>query len=270
MAQFQNLMEVFKLLPKTNCRECNKPTCLAFAAAVFNGESQLAECPDIDPDIVKKYGVQEKRISQYEADLDQALTDLRSEVAKIDLAEAAQRTGAVFANGKLTLKVMGRNFSVDGQGKLYSDIHVNPWVTAPILTYILECKGVPVKNDWKPLRELPQGRDWSRLFGQQCEKPLKKLADAYTDLFEDLVDIFNGQPVEGHYQSDIAIALKPLPLVPMLICYWKPDDGMDSDLNLFFDATASDNLGIKGVYSLGTGIVQMFEKLALRHGVKTN
>lgn len=267
MAQFQNLMEVFKLLPKTNCRKCNKPTCLAFAAAVFNGESQLTECPDIDPAIAKDYGVQEKQPNHYEMYQEETLTKLKSEVAKLDLAEAAERVGAVFTNGKLTLKVMGRNFSVDHQGKLYSDIHVNPWVTTPILTYILKCKGVAVKNDWKPLRELPHGRDWYRLFGQQCEKPLKKLADTYTDLFEDLVDIFSGQPVEDHYQSDIAIALKPLPLVPILICYWKPDDGMDSDLNLFFDATATDNLSIEGVYSLGTGIVQMFEKLALRHGM---
>jgi hypothetical protein len=268
MAQFQNLMEVFKLLPKTNCRKCNKPTCLTFAAAVFNGESQLAECPDIDPAIIKEYGVQEKRVNPYQADQEKVLAQLKSEVAKVDFTAAAERIEAVYANDKLTLKVMGKDFSVDNQGKLYSDIHVNPWVTAPILNYILQCKGVPVKNDWKPLRELPQGRDWSPLFGQQCEKPLKKLADTYTDLFEDLVDIFNGQPVEGHYQSDIAIALKPLPLVPMLICYWKPDDGMDSDLNLFFDATAIDNLSIEGVYSLGTGIVQMFEKLALRHGTK--
>jgi len=31
MAKFSNTMDVFKLLPKTNCRKCHKPTCLAFA-----------------------------------------------------------------------------------------------------------------------------------------------------------------------------------------------------------------------------------------------
>ena len=41
---------------------------------------------------------------------------------------------------------------------------------------------------------------------------------------------------------------------------------MASDLNLFFDASAEDNLGIGGIYALGTGITRMFEKLALRHG----
>jgi hypothetical protein len=161
---------------------------------------------------------------------------------------------------------MGKDFGVDAAGNMVTDIHVNPWVTIPILNYILDCKGTPVKGEWVPLRELPSGKDWHRLFGQRCEKPLKKIADSYTDLFTDLADIFNGQPVDGHYQSDVALVLHPLPLVPLLICYWHAEAGMGSDLNLFFDASAEDNLGIGGIYALGTGITRMFEKLALRHG----
>ena len=180
---------------------------------------------------------------------------------------AARRTGARYNGTTLTLKVMGKDFKVDAEGNLYTDIHTNPWVTTPILNYIIHCKGTPIAEKWVPLRELPSGQDWYRLFGQRCEKPLKKIADTYTELFDDLVHIFNGRPVENHYQSDIAVVLHPLPLVPMLICYWKPEDGMESDLNLFFDATAEENLGIGGIYSLSAGIVRMFEKLALRHGV---
>jgi CO dehydrogenase/acetyl-CoA synthase gamma subunit (corrinoid Fe-S protein) len=45
MGEFKNTMDVFKLLEKTNCRKCNKPTCLAFEAAVFQGQIALSECP---------------------------------------------------------------------------------------------------------------------------------------------------------------------------------------------------------------------------------
>ncbi len=34
-----------KLLPKTNCKECGKPTCLAFAIGLAKGKSRLEECP---------------------------------------------------------------------------------------------------------------------------------------------------------------------------------------------------------------------------------
>ncbi len=52
----------------------------------------------------------------------------------------------------------------------------------------------------------------------------------------------------------------------MLICYWRPEDGLESDLSLFFDSTVENNCGIEAIYGLGTGFVRMIEKLSLRHG----
>jgi hypothetical protein len=145
---------------------------------------------------------------------------------------------------------------------------------------------MPTSGKWVPLRELKKGKNWYRLFGQRCEKPLKRVADTYTDLFEDLIHIFNGRQVEKHYAADISLVLYPLPKVPILICYWKPEDGLESSLNIFFDSTAEDkpedglesslniffdstaedNLKIESIFALSVGLVRMFEKLALRHG----
>ncbi|NMB41067.1 MAG: acetyl-CoA decarbonylase/synthase complex subunit gamma [Firmicutes bacterium] len=38
-------LEIFKHLPKTNCKECGFPTCLAFAMALANGKTTLDLCP---------------------------------------------------------------------------------------------------------------------------------------------------------------------------------------------------------------------------------
>lgn len=38
-------IEIFKLLPKTNCKECGVPTCLAFAMALAAGKAELSACP---------------------------------------------------------------------------------------------------------------------------------------------------------------------------------------------------------------------------------
>lgn len=40
-------IEIFKLLPKTNCRDCNFPTCLAFAMALAAGKAELEACPHV-------------------------------------------------------------------------------------------------------------------------------------------------------------------------------------------------------------------------------
>ncbi len=39
-------MDIYKLLPKTNCGECGTPTCLAFAMQLANKKASLDQCPD--------------------------------------------------------------------------------------------------------------------------------------------------------------------------------------------------------------------------------
>ncbi len=40
-------LDIFKLLPKTNCKKCGQPTCLAFAMQLAQKKVNLSQCPDI-------------------------------------------------------------------------------------------------------------------------------------------------------------------------------------------------------------------------------
>ena len=40
-------LEIFKQLPRTNCKECGFPTCLAFAMKVASGQKGLGDCPQM-------------------------------------------------------------------------------------------------------------------------------------------------------------------------------------------------------------------------------
>ncbi len=269
MSEFSNAMEVFKLLDKSNCRDCNEKTCLAFAGAVYQGLRHLNECPKISKEIIQQYnGDQPQERSSIELEMTGFVEDLKKQIQSIDLLSITDKTGGRIVNNKLTIKILGKDISIDSQGNLYSDIHLHQWITIPLLSYILDCKGLPLSGKWVPFRELKNGKTFAPLYEQRCEKPLKKVADTYTDLFEDMVHLFNGRQVEKHYQADISLVLHPLPKVPILICYWKPDDGLESSLHLFYDAVMEDNLNIRAVYSLVAGLVTMFEKISLRHGVK--
>jgi hypothetical protein len=269
MSALNNPMAIFKLLPKTNCRECGERTCLAFAASVFKGSRSLEECPYLAGDIIARHGGKNAEKPDIEQGMDEAIKALQAKIAAADLAAAADRAGGEYRNGRLTVRTLGKPFSVDDQGRLFADIHIHRWIAIPVMRYILEGAGRPVAGRWVPLRELKGGQDWYRLFEQRCEKPLKRVADVYTDLFEDMIHLFSGKPVEKHYASDIALVLHPLPKVPLLICYWRPEEGMASSLNVFFDDTAADNLPIDALYGLVAGLVRMFEKISQRHGVLT-
>ena len=266
MPRPKNAMEIFTLLDKSNCRECGEKTCLAFAGAVYQGRKKIRDCPKLDRTIIDRFSDQSDDQNHIERNRDEYLEYLQNEICKIDLAAAAQRIGADFSGTRLTLKVLGKDFSVDTTGKLSADIHINPWVATPFLDYISRGKGLPVSGKWLSFRELKDGKERYPLFQKRCEAPMKGVADTYTELFDDLVRIFGGKQVQKQFESDISVVLHPLPRVPIMICYWLPEDGLESSLNLFFDDTADKNLAIGSVFSLGAGLSQMFEKLALRHG----
>jgi hypothetical protein len=95
---------------------------------------------------------------------------------------------------------------------------------------------------------------------------MKQVADSYTELFDDMVQMFSGKQVDPQFQSDISVVLSPLPKVPIMVCYWLPEEGMQSSLNVFFDQTADKNLDIGSIFSLGAGLAQMFTRLGRRHG----
>jgi hypothetical protein len=268
MPKPQNAMTVFQLLEKSNCRQCGEKTCMAFAGAVFTGRRPLSECPRLDQHIIEAYSDTSQNLDVVEQSRDDYLEHLKSLIKDVDLQTATVRTGGRYKNDRLIIKVMGKDFGITRNGGISTDIHINPWVTAPFFNYVLYGKGIDPTGHWRSFRELTDGRERYPLFQKRCEEQMKQVADSYTDLFDDVVQMFSGKQVDPQFQSDISVVFYPLPKLPIMVCYWLPEEGMQSSLNVFFDQTADKNLDIGSIFSLGAGLAQMFAQIALRHGFK--
>lgn len=49
-------LDIFKLLPKKNCKECGQPTCLAFAMALAGAKTSLEKCPYVSDEAKEALG----------------------------------------------------------------------------------------------------------------------------------------------------------------------------------------------------------------------
>lgn len=267
MSQINNPLEVYKLLPKTNCRQCQLRTCLSFADAVIKGQKKINDCPHLDSDTIQQL---DRKIVQKTTTIEQQQEELvaqmKKQIATMDLSSAAGRLGAAYSSGNLVIKSLGKEFIVDHQGNITSDCHINPWVIVPMLNYIITSKGTEPSGKWVPFRELKNGTIRQPLFNQRCEKPLKQIADKSMDLFDFVLSVFGGKPVKNDFSSDISLVLYPLPKLPIIYSYSASEDGMDSKFNMFFDINAEDNLHIESIHMICTGITTMFEKISQRHG----
>jgi len=60
------VLEILKLLPKTNCRECGQPTCMVFATLVAQDAKGPEDCPPMEDQNRKRLG---QYISQFHFNL---------------------------------------------------------------------------------------------------------------------------------------------------------------------------------------------------------
>ena len=256
---------MLKLTDRSNCGECGRPTCLAFSAAVIHGDRKLGDCTKLDGDTLARYEGAVPERDTYARQVESAMEELRKQVASIDLEPVAGRIGVPFEDGGLTVYCLGKRVHVGATGGLTTDIHVNPWIAAPLYSYVLASEGMKASGQWVAMRDLPGGPDWLAFFEHRCEKPCKKIADGNADFFDMLLRVFSGREVENHDEADVSVVLHPLPKLPILFRYWKADGDLPSDLSIFFDETATHNLPIESVYILTAGMVLMFEKIAHAH-----
>lgn len=269
MSRPKNAMEIFKRLEKSNCRECGEKTCLAFAGAVYQGRKQLDRCPRLDEEIIKQYGSAGPEKVKIVDPMGQKLVDeLKKSLSRLDFHKTAFRSGGRYDGKAITLKILGRNFGITPDCTFQTDIHAGAFITGPVLDYLIHTKGAEPSGKWISFREIKGSDDLMHgFFRKRCETVLKRTADIHTDLFDDLVDIFGGKRIEAQFQADISVVLHPLPKVPIMICYMKPEDGMPSTLNVFFDQSVNVNLSIDSVLSICNGFAYMIEKITEKHGL---
>ena len=263
MSALNTPLEVYKLLNKSNCRKCMLPSCLAFAAAVIQGQKKLSDCPELDTRNISSEPAQRKNM---EDSFQEKLNQLKQEAAQLDYAKVAEKLGGKIQGDSLAINCLGKDFIIDASGGMTSECHYNQWVHLPLLRYIVHGQGRMISEDRLPFEQLQGAADWSRFFSHRCEEDTRKLIDAHTELFFELMQLFDAQPVSGS-DADRSLLILPMPKLPMIIQYWNADDDFPSQLSILFDRTAPDNLNIEYIYTLTRGIVEMFRQLIVKHNM---
>jgi hypothetical protein len=259
-----------KILPRTNCRECGFPTCLAFASMVVSEKHPLENCPHIPPEVLAE--AKKELAAQYAAGkwtkrdmAEDALQWAKERAASMAIADLPDRIGGelVETEGESALKLpyfTGAVLIREGTIVHADGTDLNRWEQVFLFNHLAQGGRAVPTGRWKSLEEFPNTISKVKSMRAHVEGPL---SECFTGRGADLrraAEAIGGVDRTGAMGSaDVALELRPLPRVPVMVMLWDADEeeGMAATVKLRFDETITQHLDIESILFLSERIQQL-------------
>ena len=259
-----------KLLPKTNCKECGYPTCLAFASMVVSEKYPLKKCPHIAPE--KLAGAQMELEEQYnegkwtKRDMaEDALNWAKERASSMKISDLPDRIGGqlIIENDKEALELpYFKGFLIINAEKIrHKDgKDLTRWEQVFIFNHMAQGGKRDPTGKWKGLQEFPNTVSKIKSMIEHVETPLIKNFKGKTEKLIQAGKDIGGQLLKGNnVNADVSLLFQPLPKIPVMLNFWDEDndDNFEAEPKLLFDETIIEHLDIESIMFLSERIKQL-------------
>jgi len=259
-----------KILPKTNCRECGFPTCLAFASMVVSEKHPLKNCPYIPPDVLARC---EKELAEQYAEgkwlkrdlAEEALKWAKSRAASMEIADLPGRIGGKVVTTEsgqaLKLPYFSEHILVfEGTVTRLDGSELSRLEQVFIFNYMAQGGSSEPKGNWKGFVEFPNTVSKAVTMKGQVEDPLVEcFTGRKEELLQKALSLGAAQVSEQGGSADVAVRFAPLPKVPVVLLFWDriPGEDFDPQAKMMFDETITEHLDIESIVFLCERIRKM-------------
>ena len=242
------VVDIYKDLPRTNCGDCGRGGCFAFASAVYLEAFPLARCPHLT---TEQLGEMEGKLAsgraagegRKPASSEQALRALCKTMEGVDLAVQAQRSGGVLAADRaaVELRFLDARYRA-GRDDVVAEGGAEPtiWVKIFLLIYLTRASGRRPSGEWVAYRELPNTVSKSKSF-EACGARIAAQFDGDRAGLEQAARRLDGEPtVFG--SAPVCYRFQALPRVPLLLLFWDREEEFPARASLLLDRQVLDYL----------------------------
>lgn len=257
------VLDILKDLPGTNCRDCGKAGCFAFATGVYLDGFPLAKCPHLPPE---KLAAMEGKLAEArgagdgrkEAAHVQALAYLKNKIAGMDFTAMAEKSGASYLPGPpvaLRVPFLGVPHEVTADDvKALSGPEPTVWIKVFLYIYATRANGNAAAGRWVAYRELPNTVSKEKTF----EKVAGEVAAHFGEEFSKLdaaAAALGGERV-SFGSTDGAWLFTALPKVPLMLLYWRGSEEFGSRTSILLDGGVLDYLDQEAIVFLAEAFVK--------------
>lgn len=263
-----------KVLPRTNCKDCGFPTCIAFAGKVVSEKLPLANCPHIPEDVL--IPAQAELEEQYrqgkwlKKDMAaEALGLAREKAGAMRLDQIADRIGGVMADGAapgpfhgiphIRLPYFQDSLLItldrvaDSSGKALSRNEQ----TFVFIHMAAGGKAAPT-GTLKSLKEFPNTVSKIVSMRDHVEAPLKQAFSGQKAALENRCRDIGGVDVGDRYtSSDLAFQFRVFPKVYVTLMFWDENEGFEPEVKLMFDETIMDHMDIEAIMFMSEHLTKL-------------
>lgn len=262
-----------KLLPKTNCRECGFPTCLAFAGMVVSEKHPLENCPHIPPELLEPA---KKELSAQYAEgkwlkkdpAESALAWAKERAASMAVEDLPGRIGGEIIetdSGPALRLPYFNEFLIIRPGTLEKadGSPLNRWEQVFVFNHLAQGGDAVPSGEWKAFQEFPNTVSKVKSMIAHVEEPLSEHFAGKREELRSAGQSVGGEDVTDQYPSaDLAMKFTPLPRVPVLLIYWEADpaEAVAAKIKLLFDETVPRHLDIESILFLSERLRQLLRE----------
>ncbi len=256
------------VLPRTNCRECGFPTCLAFASMVVSEKLPLKNCPHVAPETAARCQVELD--AQHAAGkwtrrdmAEDALQWAREKASSMALADLPERIGGrLHGDGpeqELHLPYFSEEIRIGRDGiRKPNGEPVNRWEQVFVYNHMAQGGRSNPTGNWKSFQEIPNTVSKIKSMRAHVEAPLaERFGGKEADLRRAAMRLGGRDLTEERRAADAVWRFTPLPKVPVMLLFWDRADEFDAKVSLLFDETVTEHLDIESILFLSERLVQL-------------
>jgi hypothetical protein len=249
-------VDIYKLLPKTNCGTCGMPTCFGFATKVASRMASITACANLSNEARAALSAeieepQASRGTVYE----QALASLQPKIQALDFVKASAAFGAdLIAPEILELLFLNDRYRitkekvVDAQGR-------EPVPFISILIYNHLCMPDPPapSGEWITFSSVPASHAKDKAWAGHVEEVIAKHFTGNVDGLKQACEKLGGVQTKVKGNHDAAYEFRFFPHYPVLLLFYDavPDEDFPAQCKLLLDKQVNRYLDIESIVVLG-------------------
>ena len=249
-------VEIYKLLPKTNCGNCGMPTCFGFATKVAARMASVTTCPNLSAEAKAALAAEmadqpASRGTVYE----QTLISLRPKVAVLDFRRIAGQSGATFVSDEtLEIEFLGEPFVVTKE-RIADRYGKEPLPFISILIYNHLCMPDPPapSGEWITFSSVPASHAKDKAWAGHVEEVIAKHFSGNVPGLKHACERLGGAPIEIKGSHDASYEFRFFPRYPALLLFYDavPEEDFPAQCKLLLDKHVDRYLDIESIVVLG-------------------